>query len=175
MDILKRRIHDLRVDSDMKQSDVADALNVSQSVISAYECGREPPLDIIFKYADFFGVSVGYLIGLTNDKSGAVSGHEKAIDEMQSGALANGDIAFSRSDISQLAASFVNYYKAGAPAGSIPMACTVAFLGAMTRLLDAAAQRDAAAVMIAGDDAARAGMDTSHALAAVLGVRPDDD
>lgn len=68
MDILKKRMRDLREDNDMKQSELADALGLGRSVISVYECGREPPLDVIFKYAEYFGVSVGYLLGLTNEK-----------------------------------------------------------------------------------------------------------
>lgn len=164
MDILKKRIHDLRVDADMKQSDLCDALNISQSAVSAYECGREPPLDVIFAYAAFFNVTVEYLLGLTNEKTPPAQPLDKALHAMQAAAEAAGDSAFSRSDVARLAAAFVAYYKAGAPAGGVPMGCAVKFIDAMVRMLEAAAGRDAAALLLACNDTARAGMDASAAL-----------
>ena len=44
MDILSRRIRELRVDSDMKQGDMGAALGITQNMVSNYENGREPPL-----------------------------------------------------------------------------------------------------------------------------------
>lgn len=170
MDVLKKRMRDLREDSDMKQSALADALNISQSAISGYECGREPPLEVIFQYAAFFGVSVEYLLGLTNEKTPTTQADVKAVDEMQAAALAHGDEPFSRSDVAQLAASFVQYYKAGAPAGSAPMECVATFLPAMCRVLDAAARQDVPMLLAACDDVARAGLGITGALGTVLGA-----
>lgn len=174
MDALSRRIRELRVDSDLTQEEMGTALGITQNMVSNYENGREPSIDTILAYSNHFGVSVEYLFGLTDERMRMTPASEKNFDTMHAAAFGYGDKPFSRSDIAQLAASFVKYYKAGAPAGSVPMACTVAFLGAMTRLLDAATQGDAAAVMIASDDAARAGVDTGHALGAVMGIRPAD-
>jgi len=170
LDILKKRMHDLRVDRDLKQSEVADALGLGRSVISVYECGREPPLDVIFKYAEFFGVSVEYLLGLTNEKRPVVKADAQAVEDMQAAALAHGDEPFSRSDVAQLAAAFVQYYRAGAPAGSAPMECVTAFLPAMCRVLDAATRQDVPALLTACDDVARAGLGITGALGSVLGA-----
>ena len=170
MDILKKRMRDLREDSDMKQSALAEALNISQSAISGYECGREPPLEVIFQYAEFFGVSVEYMLGLTNEKKPATKQNEKAIDDMQAAAAARGETPFSRDDVAQLAAAFVSYYKAGAPAGSAPMDCMAAFLPAMRRLLEAAAAQDVAALLVACNDVANAGLNTTAVMSAFLGV-----
>ena len=175
MDILKKRMRDLREDSDMKQSALAEALNISQSAISGYECGREPPLDVIFQYAEYFNVSVEYMLGLTNEKRPAVKEDERAIEDMQTAAAARGETPFSRGDVAQLAAAFVAYYKAGAPAGSAPMECVAAFLPAMARVLDAATRQDVAALLVACDDVAKAGLNITGVLGGVLGVGRSTD
>lgn len=175
MDILKRRIHDLRVDRDMKQADVAAALGLGRSAISVYECGREPPLDVIFKYAEFFDVSVEYLLGLTNEKNPASVKGDQVFDDMQAAADVHGIDAFTRSDIAQLAGGFVDYFKAGAPAGNAPMECVTAFLPAMGRVLDAAARQDVAAMLVACDDVAQAGLKITGALGHVLGVAQEGE
>lgn len=61
-----RRIRDLREDRDLKQRQVADYLNCSQQVYSNYELGqRDIPTDVLIRLADFYNVSVDYLLGLT--------------------------------------------------------------------------------------------------------------
>lgn len=58
------RLKELRKQRKLKQIDVADVLNCSQGVYSRYESGeREPPFDIIKKMADYYGVTVDYLMG----------------------------------------------------------------------------------------------------------------
>ena len=170
MDILKKRMRDLREDNDLKQNALADAMGISQSAISGYECGREPPLDVIFQYAKFFDVSVGYLLGLTNEKKPVPKEDEQAIENMQAAAAVRGEAAFARSDVTALAAAFGRYYQAGAPAGTTPMACVCAFLPAMVRVLDAAAAQDVPALLTACDDVAKAGPNITGALGTVLGV-----
>ena len=64
------RIRDLREDKDLKQKEVADYLMCDQSLYSKYERGERPlPLDLADKLADFYGVSVDYLLGRTNTKT----------------------------------------------------------------------------------------------------------
>ena len=64
-----QRIRDLREDRDLKQRQVAEFLNCSQQVYSNYELGqRDIPTEILIKLSDFYGVSVDYLLGLTEDK-----------------------------------------------------------------------------------------------------------
>lgn len=66
---MKNRILELRKKNKVSQSDVAKALNVTRQAISQYETGdREPKLETWKKLADFFGVSVPYLQGLTIDR-----------------------------------------------------------------------------------------------------------
>ena len=169
MDILSRRIRELRMDSDMKQGEMGAALGITQNMVSNYENGREPPLDTVLAYASYFDVSVEYLLGVSNDRIRAPQNGDKAISDMQAAA---GDYVrtFTRSDVAQLAGAFVEYYKAGAPAGNVPMECVTAFLPAMGRVLDAATRQDVAALLIACDDVAQAGLKITGALGGVLGV-----
>ena len=63
------RIRDLREDNDLKQKQIADHLMCDQSLYSKYERGeRELPLAYATKLADFYGVSVDYLLGRTAKK-----------------------------------------------------------------------------------------------------------
>lgn len=63
------RIRDLREDRDLKQKEVAAYLMCDQSLYSKYERGeRMLPLELAGKLADFYNVSVDYLICRTNEK-----------------------------------------------------------------------------------------------------------
>lgn len=61
-----QRIRDLREDRDLKQRQLAEYLNCSQQVYSNYELGqRDIPTDVLIKLADFYHVSIDYLLGQT--------------------------------------------------------------------------------------------------------------
>lgn len=63
------RIRDLREDKDLKQAAVAAYLLCEQSLYSKYERGeRELPLRLAVRLAEFYGVSVDYLVGLTDEQ-----------------------------------------------------------------------------------------------------------
>ncbi|MBP3940880.1 MAG: helix-turn-helix transcriptional regulator [Christensenellaceae bacterium] len=67
---MKLRIRDLREDNDLKQKEIANYLMCDQSLYSKYERGeRVLPLEYADKLADYYGVSVDYLIGRTNIKT----------------------------------------------------------------------------------------------------------
>ena len=64
------KIRDLREDRDLKQKDIAEYLICDQSLYSKYERGERPlPLEYAEKLADYYGVSVDYLLGRTNVKN----------------------------------------------------------------------------------------------------------
>ena len=55
---------DLREDHDMKQKEVAAILGIDQRVYSNYEIGkRDIPLNHLMTLADFYHVSVDYILG----------------------------------------------------------------------------------------------------------------
>ena len=58
------RLKDLREDSDMTQEDIAKLLNTTQQQYSKYEKGiQEIPVHHLITLADFYKVSVDYLLG----------------------------------------------------------------------------------------------------------------
>ena len=70
MIMYENRLRDLREDKDLKQRDVAELLKVHQTTYSDYELGRlNIPVAAIHTLADFYGVSVDYLLGRTNMKT----------------------------------------------------------------------------------------------------------
>ncbi len=63
-----RRIRDLREDRDLKQRQIAEYLCCSQQVYSNYELGqRDVPTEVLIKLANFYQVSVDYILGLTSN------------------------------------------------------------------------------------------------------------
>lgn len=65
------RLRQLRQEKDMYQKDLAKVIGVSESAISAYEKGiREPQYSKLKELADYFSVSVDYLIGASDVKDG---------------------------------------------------------------------------------------------------------
>lgn len=64
------RIRDLREDKDLNQTQLAELLNVHQTTYSDYELGRvNIPVSALHTLADFYGVSVDYLLGRTDIKT----------------------------------------------------------------------------------------------------------
>ena len=62
------RLKELRVKKGLSQLRLATDLNTTQNTISRYETGeREPGIDELIKIADYFNVSVDYLIGRTEN------------------------------------------------------------------------------------------------------------
>ena len=58
-----KRLRDLREDRDMKQQEIADLLGIQQTVYSRYERGFQTiPLEHLIKLADFYGVSLDYIL-----------------------------------------------------------------------------------------------------------------
>ena len=65
----ENRLRDLREDSDKKQKELAELLKVHQTTYSDYELGRlNIPVPVLHTLADFYGVSVDYLLCRTNEK-----------------------------------------------------------------------------------------------------------
>ena len=68
-DKMFERIRDLREYNDLKQKDLASYLSVDQSTYSDYENGRiNVPVDMLIKIAEYYNVSLDYLVGRSNTK-----------------------------------------------------------------------------------------------------------
>ena len=67
MAIFFKRIHDLRVDNDLKQKDIAHILNVNVNTYPHWESGMyEIPIDMVDRLTKIYNCSLDYLTGLSN-------------------------------------------------------------------------------------------------------------
>lgn len=61
------RLKELRIEKQLKQSELATALSVDQRSISNWENAiREPDYEMLTKIAQFFDVSTDYLLGISD-------------------------------------------------------------------------------------------------------------
>ncbi|MBU3179075.1 helix-turn-helix domain-containing protein [Clostridium estertheticum] len=61
------RLRALRQDKDLTQDALAKALNIDRKTLSNYETAyRTPSIYLVVKMANYFEVSVDYLLGLTD-------------------------------------------------------------------------------------------------------------
>ena len=64
-----QRIQDLRTDADMSQKQLSEILHISQRSYSHYETGsRNIPVEILIRLANYYDISVDYLVGRTDKK-----------------------------------------------------------------------------------------------------------
>ena len=64
-----QRIQDLRTDADMSQRELSEILHISQRSYSHYETGsRNIPIEMLIRLANYYDISVDYLIGRTDKK-----------------------------------------------------------------------------------------------------------
>ncbi len=64
-----KNLRSIREDRDIKQKDIAKVLNVSQNTYSQYETGViSLTAEVLIKLADFYGVSVDYLLDRTDEQ-----------------------------------------------------------------------------------------------------------
>ena len=70
MIMYQMRIRDLREDQDLSQTKLAALLQIHQTTYSDYELGKvNIPISALHILADFYGVSVDYLLGRTDVKT----------------------------------------------------------------------------------------------------------
>ena len=67
--MIYENIRNLREDHDKTKKELADYLNIKQTTYSKYELGKiNIPVEVFIKLADFYNVSVDYLLGRTKNK-----------------------------------------------------------------------------------------------------------
>ncbi len=70
--IMKTRIRDLRENRDLSQTEISKLLKISQVAYSYYECNkRNISLESLCKLADYYNVSLDYLLYRTDNKKRA--------------------------------------------------------------------------------------------------------
>ena len=81
MDIFSIRLKSLRKDREKTQEDMSKLLHIQRSTYGEYERGKIlPPVDKLKVLADYFGVSVDYLMGHTNFKTHEERQEKDAMD-----------------------------------------------------------------------------------------------
>jgi transcriptional regulator with XRE-family HTH domain len=72
------KLRELRKSKDLTQVQVADGINCTPAAYNRYETGeRQPPVDTLAKLADYFGVSLDYLMGRAPISDSALNEYEK--------------------------------------------------------------------------------------------------
>lgn len=68
-EILARRLKQCRTEKGLTQREVAIYCDLTEKAYQNYELTtREPKLEILLRIADFFDVSIDYLVGKTDQK-----------------------------------------------------------------------------------------------------------
>lgn len=66
--VFGKKVYELRTYKGLTQLDLAKHLGISPSMVSGWEIGRlEPNLNLLLKIANFFDVSIDYLLGRSFD------------------------------------------------------------------------------------------------------------
>lgn len=82
MDTFKDRIRKLREEKGLTQEELAKILGISRATLASWETGRrEPDFETTSKIAEFFGVSIDYLLGRTNNPAPNGSGKPSLEEE----------------------------------------------------------------------------------------------
>lgn len=69
MSIFSERLAELRDSRNLSQKEVAKEFGVVVRAYQRYEYGeREPQLSVLIRMADFYGVSIDYLAGRTDER-----------------------------------------------------------------------------------------------------------
>ncbi len=65
-----QRLKDLRIDKDKTQKEIAEILFMKQQQYSRYESGeRDLPMQSMIILANYYNVSIDYIVGRTNNKN----------------------------------------------------------------------------------------------------------
>lgn len=63
------RIKKLREEKGLMQQDVCNTLGIEQSTLANYENNRRiPKIDVLIEIANYYGVSLDYLVGMTDNR-----------------------------------------------------------------------------------------------------------
>ena len=72
MEIVAKRLRELRHSVNLSQARLAKAIGLQQSAINRYENDQtDPSCDTLLRYADYFDVSADYILGRTENPKGA--------------------------------------------------------------------------------------------------------
>lgn len=75
-------IRQLRKERKLKQSDLAEILDVDRTAVGKWESGKsKPTVDMLILIANYFDVSTDYLLGLSNMRADISAEQKKPIND----------------------------------------------------------------------------------------------
>lgn len=81
--IMTNRIRELRKQRGITMKQLGEVVDLAESTISQYETGkREPDNETLLKISEYFGVTVGYLLGAESEKAPTDAGERDILDEI---------------------------------------------------------------------------------------------
>lgn len=155
---MKDILRDLRNERDAKQSTIAIDLSISRGTYSSYENGITPPTETCIRIAEYFGVSLEYLLGLSNERRPAGGKLAAALAGLAGLAGKNAPTA---SEILAVIEAATDYYHQGAPCGDLPLQALRGFLSGLGSALEAAGKGDAPALLAAANAATVAALEVT--------------
>ena len=83
-ELMKQFMEVVREDRDLRQIDVANAVGIDQQTISNYETERtRPDSEALIRLADYFGVSIDYLVGRTDTETLNRAALDQALEHIE--------------------------------------------------------------------------------------------
>ena len=138
------RLRQLREEKELKQTTVAADLGISRTTPSNYEAGMMPSIENGIALANYYHVSLDYIVGLSAERStnaGALTSSFVTLAGMA------GDVAPTASDVAALVNAAIMYEATGKPCGEQPLAAWRDFMRHLTKCLQAAVTGDSAALV----------------------------
>lgn len=164
------RLRQLREEKELKQTTVAADLGISRTTLSNYEAGMMPSIENGIALANYYHVSLDYIVGLSAERStnaGALTSSFVTLAGMA------GDIAPTASDVAALVNAAIMYEATGKPCGEQPLAAWRDFMRHLTKCLQAAVTGDSAALIDNANAATVAALEVTKMPAAFLGGNKD--
>lgn len=159
------RLRLLRKEKELKQETVARDVGISRSALSTYEKGLTPGIDNAIALARYYGVSLDYILGLSDERNmhvGSLSGRFATLSSLA------GDAAPTASDVTALVDAAAVYLANGKPCGVEPLAAWRDFMRKLTVCFSAAASGNGAQLLDAANAAVVAALEVTKMPAAML-------
>ena len=173
MSYAANRIKQLREEKELNQTDVADALRIPRSALSAYENGRIPSMDHALALSNYYHVSLDYIAGISAERSANASALVSSLMTLNNLAGASAPTA---SDVGALVdaaivymvQAAIVYMVQGKPCGEQPLTAWRDFMRHLTTCLKAATDGDSAKLADAANAATIAALDVTKMPARML-------
>lgn len=166
----KNRLLVLRKERGERQATVAEKCGMTRTALSHYENGLTPGMENAMALASYYGVSLDYVLGLSNERAqnvGAVS------DRFVTLAKLSGESSPTASDIIEITDAAIHYLTSGKPCGLAPLAAWRDFMRHLTVCFASAAAGNGAQLIDAANAAVLAALEITKMPAAFIGKAAD--